>query len=148
MLTLTLIRGLPGCGKSFLAGASFPGQPIFEADQFFLTGGAYKFDPSRLPDAHEDCRRRVLCALSDGVSCVVANTFTRRWEMEPYLAMAGVVSPRLSVSPLAVSVIDLFDGGCTDEQLASRNIHGVPLSAIQAMRKRYQFDWWNGSVER
>jgi predicted kinase len=140
MQTLTLIRGLPGCGKSTQA-AKLPAQPIFEADQFFVVDGVYKFDPSKLPQAHAECQKNTRETLAAGDSCIVANTFTQRWEMETYLEMAKEFDTRLNV-------VDLFDGDCSDEELAERNIHGVPLQAIQAMRKRYQLDWWNGSTKR
>lgn len=139
MQTLTLVRGLPGCGKSTEA-CQFD-LPIFEADQFFIVNGVYNFDPSKLGAAHEQCQRKTFESLAANKSCVVANTFTQRWEMEPYLKMAKNTNTRLNV-------VDLFDGGCSDEKLAQRNTHGVPLKAIQAMRSRYQLDWWNGSPVR
>lgn len=140
MQTLTLIRGISGCGKSTEA-AKTPQQQVFEADQFFVVNGEYKFDPSKLADAHAQCQNNARQCLVDGGSCIVANTFTQRWEMEVYLQMAN----ELGVN---VNIVDLFDGGCSDEELAARNTHGVPLPAIQAMRKRYQLDWWNGSKKR
>ena len=42
-------------------------------------------------------------------------------------------------------VHDVYDGGQTDETLAERNVHGVPLEAIQRMRARYESDWENGN---
>tara|TARA_Y100000034_G_scaffold99818_1_gene122831 strand:- start:2886 stop:3155 length:270 start_codon:yes stop_codon:yes gene_type:complete len=68
---------------------------------------------------------------------VVHNTFSTRWEMEPYLRMAGGTT--------VVSVLDLFDGGCTDEELFKRNSHGVPLETITAMRARWEHDWKVGN---
>jgi hypothetical protein len=41
---------------------------------------------------------------------------------------------------LAVVVVDVFDGGLTDEDLAARNVHGVPLAGIRAMRARWETD--------
>jgi len=43
-----------------------------------------------------------------------------------------------------VAVVSVFDGGCTDEELAERNEHGVPLEGIVKMRERYEHDWKNG----
>jgi hypothetical protein len=42
-------------------------------------------------------------------------------------------------------VIDLYDGGLTDEALVARNVHFVPWQAIGAMRARYEHDWRNGN---
>jgi hypothetical protein len=67
----------------------------------------------------------------------VANTFTQRWEMEPYLRMASQYGAR-------IVVIDAFDGGMTDEELAVKNIHGVPVEGIRAMRNRWEADWRAG----
>ena len=116
------------------------GDELFEADQYFVTDGEYKFDPSKLGDAHAECQQKTRQCLVDGGSCIVANTFTQRWEMEVYLQMADDLG-------INVNIVDLFDGDCSDEELAARNVHGVSLQAIQVMRKRYQLDWWNGSTK-
>ena len=57
MKELFLLRGLPGSGKSTLA-KSLDGIHI-EADQFFMAGGEYKFDASKLKEAHNNCLTRV-----------------------------------------------------------------------------------------
>jgi predicted kinase len=134
-MNLFLIRGLPGSGKSTLAKQL--GLTVFEADQFFMKDGVYQFDPSLLAEAHKQCQENTFKELSKGNSVCVANTFTKRWEMQPYIEMADVIDARLTV-------VSLFDGGLSDEQLAARNTHGVPLAAIQAMRSRWQEDWKNG----
>ena len=77
--------------------------------------------------------------MEDGVShfFAVTNTFTCRWELEPYLKMA-------SKHGWQVVVIDLFDGGLTDEELAARGTHGVPAEGIRRMRERYEHCWRTG----
>ena len=40
----------------------------------------------------------------------------------------------------AYSVIDVTDGGLDDAALAARNVHGVPLAGIAAMRARWDRD--------
>jgi hypothetical protein len=60
--------------------------------------------------------------------------------MEPYLLMA-------SEAGASVFILDLFDGGLTDEQLFERNDHGVPLETIQAMRSRWEHDWKKGNPQ-
>jgi len=86
-LSLILIGGIPGSGKSTVA-RKF-NLPIFEADQYFVTvdkfgDSNYKFDSFAIKDAHESCYNNVKNCLMNYVSCVVANTFIKRWEIERY----------------------------------------------------------------
>jgi hypothetical protein len=133
---LFILRGLPGSGKSTVA--STLGVPVASADDFFMEGGEYKFDRFKLPQAHADCQARVKRALSEG-SCAVANTFTEGWEFGPYLTIAEEAGAR-------IVVIDTYDGGMTDGELAAKNVHKVPLAAITAMRARWEADWRNADA--
>ncbi len=133
-LTLTLVRGLPGCGKSTLAGPE-----ACEADKFFVAkDGSYEFNPSCLPEAHAWCQKLTQQRLAEGNDTSVANTFSQRWEMEPYLKIAHAMEAELTV-------IDLFDSGLDDATLADRNTHEVPAEAIARMRERYENDWESGN---
>ena len=140
--TLFLVRGLPSSGKSTFAGGLFwlGEEPrIFEADSYFYVDGKYKFDPKKLADAHKDCQQRVQYAAEFiDSNFVVSNTFTQRWEMEPYIEMAEKFG-------LNLTVVDLFDGGCDDKTLHERNAHGVPLESFARMRKGYEHDWRTGN---
>lgn len=88
--TLYLIRRLPGSGKSTLAEfLATTGFRHFEADFWMTDGnGNYKFDPGRLGVAHRACQKACEYALELGHSVVVANTFVKLWELEPYFAIA------------------------------------------------------------
>ena len=44
------------------------------------------------------------------------------------------------------TVVDLFDAGLTDAQLAQINSHGVPESQLAIMRGRWEHDWRNGNI--
>ena len=139
---LYIARGLPGSGKSTF-GRSIEHTTgeipeCFAADDFFVgDDGAYRFDPTKLGQAHAVCQANVKRELERGASCIVANTFTQRWEMEPYLLMAAEHEAR-------VIVVDCYDGGMTDEELAAKNVHGVSEQGIATMRARWEHDWRSG----
>lgn len=138
MAQMIILRGLPGCGKSTVARALKVPAVVCSADDFFMVGGEYHFDPSKIADAHAASQDKCHAALVKGQSVIIDNTCTCRWEMEPYLQMAREHG-------VEVNVVDLFDGECSDEQLHERNTHGVPLQAIQAMRERYEHNWQTGN---
>lgn len=85
---LILLRGLPGSGKTTLAKAL--GGIHVEADQYFMEDGEYKFDASKLKDAHGWCQSIVDSYLRNGFEkIIVSNTFTQEWEMKSYYDLAN-----------------------------------------------------------
>lgn len=127
MSTLFLIRGLPGSGKSTLADA-LQRQHV-EADMFHIVDGVYTFNPERIKDAHAWCQTRTRQMLADG-DVAVSNTFTRRWELAPYYDMN--IGKPFRIVELTVNTL------LTDEELAARTLHGVPVETIKAMRERWE----------
>jgi len=150
-LDLVLVRGLPGSGKTTFAKqlmhgfADLIGSPtsarVFAADDFFMVDDQYIFAPDKLPEAHIWCQTNAAHALNHGQSAAVANTFSERWELEPYFKIASEYCAR-------VFVVDLFDSGLSDEDLAMRTVrtgHRVPLASIKIMRSRWEHDWKIGN---
>jgi predicted kinase len=132
---LTLVRGLPGSGKSSYARSILIDKTIVcSADDFFTLDGIYTFDSGKLSEAHADCQHRTRMGLMAGMNVVVANTFTCRWEMEPYIQIAREMDARFVV-------VDCFDGGMDDATLAATNIHSVPQGSISLMRARWEHNW-------
>lgn len=121
-LTLTLIRGLPGSGKTTLAKTYSADH--FEADMYFVNDdGEYQFDATRLKQAHCWCQDSAKQSLQQGRSVVVSNTFVRLWEMKPYLKMAQRHNAELEV---------------IECQGRYANTHGVSQAIVNEMKKRWQ----------
>ena len=123
------MRGLPGSGKSTIA-KSLVGDKDYchkEADMYFVDGdGNYKFNPSKIKEAHEWCREDIEFTMKyDHSPVVVSNTFTQEWEMKPYYELAekyGYVVFSL--------VVENRHGGV--------NEHGVPDETLEKMRNRFE----------
>lgn len=129
MKELYLIRGIPGSGKSTLA-KSLGGVHI-EADQYFMEKGEYKFDISKIKNAHNYCQSQTQAWMgSDGQQVnvdriVVSNTFTMDWEMQPYFEMAKKYGYRVYSL-----IVENRHGGV--------NIHSVPEETIEKMKNRFE----------
>jgi ATP-dependent protease Clp ATPase subunit len=81
--------------------------------------GDYCFDPRRLSDVHQKCLSAAKDAFYAGKVVVVSNTFTQKWEMQPYM----------DVDPKAEMLI------CRGN---FENIHGVPKEKVAAMAVRWE----------
>ena len=131
--TLTLLRGVPGSGKSTFAKMITNDYSICEADQFFYDKeGNYNFDPTRLSAAHEWCRFHVETRMKDNQvnpqfypNIVVSNTFTKEWEMSEYFDLAKKYGYKVFTL-----IIENRHGGV--------NQHGVPEEKIQQMKNRFE----------
>lgn len=110
-----IFRGPPGSGKSTAARTLYPGRLLLEADMYWEER---EFNPKYLSEAHEWCLETAKLAYANGVSFCVANTFTRRWEVELYIEAFNPVIYR-----------------CTGE---FQNVHNVPDTKVQKMRDRME----------
>lgn len=128
MKKMTLLRGLPGSGKSTYAKLNSHALTGFiEADMYFVDdNGNYNFDATKLHQAHKWCRETVENWMGphgfDDI--IVSNTFTQEWEMKPYFELAekyGYVVFSL--------IVENRHGGV--------NVHGVPDEKLEQMKNRF-----------
>ena len=128
MTTLYLIRGLPGSGKSTLAKLS--GLPTFEADDFFMHNGEYRYRPDLIAFAQESCKLRAVQALYHEQSVCISNTMTRRWEILQYLTAVEQVG---GIKIKVIKCVGNFS-----------NSHEVPPERVAVMASRWEN--WEGEV--
>lgn len=133
--SLVLIRGIPGSGKTTLAKNIIAGLRCgasiahIEADQYFTSpNGEYKYDPSKIGDAHAWCQDCTRYYLEKDCNVIVANTFIKLWELWPYMRMAAETNT-------AVKIIEAKG--------RFQNIHRVPDDVIQRMITAYEPLPWN-----
>ncbi len=125
---LWLLRGLPGSGKSTLAAElceELHTDAWYEADMYFERGfGEYKFDRNLIGEAHDWCQSSVVSAMHMGThDIIVSNTFTRRWEIEPYVEMCRHNDYNLNVIT------------CTGSW---PSIHNIPMEVVENMKNRWE----------
>jgi predicted kinase len=126
---LYIVRGLPGSGKSTLAKLLVCDKDYYhkEADMYFIDReGNYKFEPSKIKDAHAWCKEEIEFVMKyEHSPVVVSNTFTQEWEMEPYFELAKKYGYRTHSI-----IVENRHGGV--------NEHNVPDEVLTKMNSRFE----------
>lgn len=138
---VTIMRGLPGSGKSTWIQNNIKGARMFScvytvsADLYFMENGKYVFNPLKLGEAHRSCLRAFVDLVVmpwdpslPTCEIVVDNTNMRVDEMLPYIRIAEAYNIPIQVVHLIVSPETSFE----------RNLHGVPNGSIRRMAERFQ----------
>ncbi|KAF7989881.1 hypothetical protein HCN44_008555 [Aphidius gifuensis] len=138
---LILVRGLPGSGKTTLSKSIIEStiggdssKYIYSADDYFITtNGTWKYDSSKIADAHATTQKKVLDALKHDITpIIIDNTNLQAWEMRPYATMAvqrGYI----------IEIIDIDTPWSQNvNELSRKNNHNVPKEKIRTMMNRYE----------
>jgi predicted kinase len=121
MPIMTIVRGLPGSGKSTFAKSL--GVFHLEADQFHMVDGKYDWKGYNIKSAHSFIKKLAGEIMNVGSDLVISNTFTQYWEFEDYIKLAHMKGYTVVV----VRCTHVFG-----------NVHNVPEDAIEKMRNRFE----------
>jgi len=129
---LTIVRGLPGAGKSSFASFIWNDYAIVEADKFFTDEkGNYNFDTEKLPNAHAWALSQVEEKMLDHLNneqyypeIVVTGTFSEEFEVEPYYALAE----KYNYKVWCIIV---------ENRHGNKSIHDVPDDIVEKMRCQF-----------
>lgn len=121
MRKLTIIRGIPGVGKTTLAQKL--GCLHISTDMWFCRDGNYEFDFGRIQSAHMWCECMVQRAMEmDTPHIAVANTFKTQKEMATYFRNAAFYKYDVEIIELAKEY---------------GSVHNVPEEIMERARSRY-----------
>lgn len=147
-----IMRGLPGSGKTTKA-KELAGEQgaVVSADDFFMVDGEYKFDPSKIGQAHGACFRRAIEHLSfTGLPhpkvLVVDNTNISNIEIAPYVLLAQAHGWDHKIVTLHTTKVGIV------AECVKRNTHGVPVERVTAMFEQLLTElpatppWWTQEV--
>ena len=115
---------------------------ICSNDFFIDEDGHYSFNADKIKDSHEWCKESVREELENGTEIVVVhNTFSKKWEVDPYRDLSDEFDYQFDV-------ISLYDAGLSDKDLSRRCIYNVPSRVIQNQRKKWEKDAYRGDSDR
>lgn len=140
VLTLYIMRGLPGSGKSFLAkliaeAYSDNDVAICSADHYFINKetGVYEFNCEKLWQAHQYCQYKFSSAIASKKKCVIIdNTNVTKKEVNYYKHKGEAAGYTV------VTVLPTTSWAWNIDELVARNQHGVPRESIERMMERWE----------
>lgn len=134
---LTILRGLPGSGKSTRARQirDQTGALVISNDDYFTNAatGRYIFDRAHLDEAVKSCKFNVMLAMRQNIPhIVVDNCFIYRNPIEWYRDAAFKNRYRVEVEIIGETTPEAV------ETYHARNIHGVPRNVLASMARAFQ----------
>ena len=140
-MIVTILTGLPGCGKSTYT-RKYPDAVVVSVDDFFVgDDGVYRHDLTKLPLAHQDCWRLFFFAVRAHTGhIIVDNTNLSTAEIAPYVLPAEAMGFTVEIVTLEVPV----------EVCKARNVHNVPEDVMDMMAvnlaNRVLPPWWKHTI--
>ena len=139
-----ILRGLPGSGKTHywktkMAHKQLPQDTIVCSVDDYMTdkNGQYRFRDYKIKEADELCFLKFFKAIEDTTqykTIVIDNRNLQHIDFVKYFVIARLLN-------YVPHVISLYDGGLDNDELAKRNIHGIPATgkgSIAWCRKRWE----------
>lgn len=130
-----LIRGIPGSGKTTHAKRVLHSDVVIEDDDFFTRNGVYKFVEAELPEAQAFALKRFSLAIADrrnrDKTISVCNTFSRRWEIAPYIEACKKAGVEFSVIRMDGTFENVHDIPEYKVHNMSRSIENVDGEVVQ-----------------
>ena len=126
MPKLTIIRGIPGSGKTTLAKKVQEGSGAFhlETDMLTIVDDKYDFDPELLKYRHENAQKIAKIVIENGSDLIVSNTFVKVNSMLPYLDLVRGRGYTIVISSLVSNNYG--------------SIHDVPSHTIKNMKSSFE----------
>lgn len=129
--SVIVMQGVSGSGKSTIARKLVEGHSsarIVSADDYHMRDGVYRFDATKLGEAHGQCMRNFVESLQAKVELIVVdNVNSRELSIAPYMALAKAYGYEATI----LRVICGFD------KAHARGTHGASLE--QSAR-------WHGDI--
>mgnify|MGYP005850169857 CR=1 FL=1 len=148
MMTVYIMRGIPGSGKSSIVkqlameDTTSSNLSSVSADYYFedINTGEYKFDPTKLEEAHAECLRQFIALVmfqsEENSTVFVDNTNMLLWQLTPYLSIAKAYGCNIKIVEVFCDVLVAW----------KRCTHNVPLEVIERMANHYEpipYKWIN-----
>jgi len=135
-MTVVIMRGLPGSGKSTYVRKHYPNAFICSADlQRQTDEGKYVYDPLETGRVHTECYYNFLTAMGEAEECIVIdNTSIRQWEYINYERAASIMGYDVEIIEFVVETLEDI------EICINRNRHEVPANVVASFAEGFQSD--------